>query len=116
MDTRGWRDFLFGSDAVVGYDLFITQPRQREQVPCRVCGALCNAHRNVYDETDAGLDLGPRLMLHDRFECPHRQAAWHRSARALVQRIESAAGAQQREALYAELETLLRLRDIPAAC
>lgn len=109
MDTQGWRDFLFGTDAWVGYDLFITRPRQREQVPCRVCGALCNARRNVYGETDAGRDLGPRLLLHDRFECPHRDADWHRGARELVRRIEETAPAERAE-LYARLEALLRAR------
>lgn len=115
MDTRGWRDFIFGTDSVVGYDLIFTPPRQRDAVPCRVCGTLCNERRDVYEGSPAVAELGPQLALHDRFECPHRRADWHREALTVVRSIEACVDEIVRNELYARLEGILRTRRMPAA-
>lgn len=114
MDTQGWREHVFGADSHVGYDVILTPPRRCEEVPCRVCGTLCNARRDLYETAELNPALGPQLALHDRFECPHRAAGWHREARALVQRIEAAADELARAPIYARLEAILRERRMPS--
>ena len=104
-----WRAHLFGADAEIDYDTFVTGPRQRHEVPCRVCGSRCDEARAII-ATSPG-DEPP--MLIDRFACPHRASDWHQRAHGLVVQIESTPSLQRRRLLWADLDMILRQQHMP---
>ncbi len=61
-----WREHLFGPDAEIDYDTFVTGPRQRHEVSCRVCGSRCEEARAIIATAP---EEGPPMLI-DRFSCP----------------------------------------------
>ncbi len=104
-----WREHLFGPDAEIDYDTFVTGPRQRHEVPCRVCGSRCDEARAIIATAP---EDGPPMLI-DRFACPHRAAEWHQRARQLVVRIESTPSLRNRRLLWADLDAILRQQNMP---
>ena len=114
MITRvNYRDLLFGDVGQRCLDRFIAEPNELQAVACRVCGSRCEVTRNVLHVGMATTAVGARGP-HDRFECPHRDASWHRRARRLVTEIEETASARLKQLLWADLEELLRSQRVPA--
>lgn len=91
-----------------GYDIFFAEPGTVSEKHCNVCGALCEARRDVMGPTSFASAMAKRHTLHDQFACPHGGQAWHDRALALVEAIEETPSPRVADMLRLDLEDLLR--------
>lgn len=91
-----------------GYELFITEPDEQDEMFCRVCGSRCNVERSVIGPTSFMEAAGHRGHWHDKFICPHFEQDWHKQARALVIQIERTPSKRIAGLMSLDLEDILK--------
>lgn len=98
-----------------GWDFFVADPGTREEMRCRVCGAVMAVHRGVVGPTGWGHAMAiaagvSKDKLHDEFACEFSCEAWHRQALALKQEAEKTPSGEVARLLLAEADRLVRSR------
>ena len=91
-----------------GYDSFYLEPDSQDEMVCKVCGTTCHVERNVIGPTGWVEGMAGRGHWHDKFQCPHRNAAWHKKALDLVMEIEKTPSKRVAELLQLDLDELLQ--------
>ena len=91
-----------------GYDSFYLEPDSQDEMVCKVCGTTCHVERNVIGPTGWVEGMAGRGHWHDKFQCPHRNAAWHKKALDLVMEIEKTPSKRVAELMQLDLDELLQ--------
>ena len=92
---------------VKGYNSFTTEPDSEDELRCRVCGTKCDVSRNVHGPTGFAAAIGGLAKLHDAFDCPHSDTAWHEQAVNLAMQSEETASKRLRDLIRLDLQELL---------
>jgi hypothetical protein len=93
--------------AYKGYDFFTRSAEKEETIRCKICNAVCDVERNVYDYSGFIAAMSNRKMLHDRFTCPHSGEAWHERALKLFMEIETTVSVRALNILFEDLHQTL---------
>ena len=92
---------------VKGYDCFYSEPDSHEEMVCKVCGTTCDVERSVIGPTGWAEGMAGRGHWHDKFQCPHRNSSWHKTALELVMEIEKTPSKRVAELMQQDLDELL---------
>ncbi len=92
----------------LGFEIFYTTPQQVDEMSCRVCGAVCDVKRDVYEPANFLMAQSKISDLYDVFSCPNAGKPWHEKALKLALEIAKTTSKRLADLIQQDLDDLLK--------